>query len=192
MKCKATHPEVCDTGTQIASDVGSIANSPNGRHDLRPSRAFQPPGRTIPEGNAYPSPGLPSGALATPGPRPKRRFIPEGNAYGGPCFDSARENDAPSWPHHASGRTRSAAPRKHPAPGLCNPFRIESCLGPVTRGSHVPWQPRARVYKSFRLDPAPNVFCWAKPSFVSLVSSTTRSRLQPHGLRPTVVEVTKH
>ena len=30
MQTKATHPEVCDAGRGIASDVGSMTNSPNG------------------------------------------------------------------------------------------------------------------------------------------------------------------
>jgi hypothetical protein len=30
MKSLATHPEVCDAGTEIASDGGSTTNSPNG------------------------------------------------------------------------------------------------------------------------------------------------------------------
>jgi hypothetical protein len=45
---------------------------PKQPHVPRPSRAMEPPGRTIPEGNAYPSPGLPSGAPATPGTMPKK------------------------------------------------------------------------------------------------------------------------
>jgi len=44
---------------------------PKRRHVSRPSRKLEPPGRTIPEGNAYPSPGLPSEAPATPGTIPK-------------------------------------------------------------------------------------------------------------------------
>jgi hypothetical protein len=71
-----TLAQVCGSGTQITSDGGSIANSRNDPtkrpHVQRPSRALQPPGRTIPEGNAYPSPGLPSEAPATPGPRSPR------------------------------------------------------------------------------------------------------------------------
>ena len=43
---------------------------PKRRHVSRPSRKIEPPGRTIPEGNAYPSPGLPSEAPATPGQLP--------------------------------------------------------------------------------------------------------------------------
>jgi hypothetical protein len=44
---------------------------PKRRHVSRLSRKLEPPGRTIPEGNAYPSPGLPSEAPATPGTIPK-------------------------------------------------------------------------------------------------------------------------
>ncbi len=55
---------------------------------------------------------------------------------------------------YAPGPTQSAAPRGHPISGLCNPYRIEFCLGLVTRGSHVPWQPRARICKTFRLAPS--------------------------------------
>ena len=47
---------------------------PKRRHDPQPSRALHTPGRTIPEGNAYPSPGLPSEAPATPGPCPPTSF----------------------------------------------------------------------------------------------------------------------
>jgi len=30
MKSQTTHPEVVDTGTEIASEMGSMTNSPNG------------------------------------------------------------------------------------------------------------------------------------------------------------------
>jgi hypothetical protein len=47
MKSLATHPGVCDAGTEIASDVGSIANSPIGltfhdppAHSNRPAETF--------------------------------------------------------------------------------------------------------------------------------------------------------
>ena len=99
---------------------------------------------------------------------------------------------APRGTVHALGPTQPAFPRKHPALGLCNPYRIEFCLGTVTRGSHVPWQPRARICKSFRLVSTLDVFCWAKPSFVSHVSSTTTCRQRHQGPRFIVGEVTRH
>jgi len=149
--------------------------------------AHKSAGRIIPDGNAYPSPGLASEALATPGLRPKRHFIPEGNAYGGPAFDSARDKDPlrgramPRGPRFVPYAIR--LPARSPRPGLCNPYRIEFCLGSVTRGSHVPWQPRARICKSFRLVPAPDVFRLARPNFGSVVGSTTDSRPRPHDPR---------
>jgi hypothetical protein len=93
-------------------------------------------------------------------------------------------------------------PARSPRPGLCNPYRIEFCLGSVTRGSHVPWQPRARICKSFRLVPAPNVFCQSQAcsSHERILRSRAEFRFPP-GLddrfpqtspRPTVVQVTKH
>ncbi len=123
-------------------------------------RAHQPPGRTIPEGNAYPSPGLPSGAPATPGQLPKSESFLKGMHMG----DLASTRLVITIPvvarttPHGPGPMQSAPPRKHPAPGICNPYRIESCVGPVTRGTHVAWQRRARICKSFRLVPAPTLF----------------------------------
>jgi hypothetical protein len=70
-----------------------------------------------------------------------------------------------------------------PARPVANSFRVEPMGGTVTRGRHVPCQPRARIGKSYRLVPDPAVFCWARPSFVSLVSSTTNSRQRPHDPR---------
>jgi hypothetical protein len=58
-------------------------------------------------------------------------------------------------------------PARSPRPGICNPYRIESYYGPATRGSHVPWQPRARICKSFRLVPALDVFRWARAIRIS-------------------------
>jgi len=55
---------------------------PKRPHVPRPSRALQPPGRTIPEGNAYPSPGLPSEAPATPGAMPKSASFLKGMHMG--------------------------------------------------------------------------------------------------------------
>jgi hypothetical protein len=190
MRYKVTHPEPCDAGTQIASDGGSIANSPNGptfdnppAHSNHPAEPFLKGMHTLARGCPSAAPGYPGSAP------PQERFIPEGNAYGGPGFDSARENDflrgrtmprVPRFGHYAVRR-----PARSPRPGLCNPYRIEFCLGPVTRGSHVPWQPRARICKSFRLVPALDVFRWASPNFGSFLGSTTDSRQRPHELRST-------
>ena len=74
-------------------------------------------------------------------------------------------------------------PARSPRPGIGNPYRIEFCLGSVTRGSHVPWQPRARICKSFRLVPALDVFRWARPNFGFVVGSTADSRPRPHDPR---------
>ena len=43
---------------------------------------LEPPGRTIPVGNAYPSPGLPSEAPATPGTMPKNGSFLKGMHMG--------------------------------------------------------------------------------------------------------------
>ena len=105
MKSLATHPEVCDAGTAIASDGGSMTNSPNGptihappAHSNRPADPFLK--------------GMYPGDLAS------TRFVKTIPCVAAPCRTV-----------HAPSRTKSAAPRKHPARGLCNPYRIESCLG---------------------------------------------------------------
>ena len=69
---------------------------------------------------------------------------------------------------------------RSPRPGICNPYRIEFCPGTVTRGSHVRWQPRARICKSFRLVSALDVFRWVGPNFGSILGSTTDSRTRLH------------
>jgi hypothetical protein len=89
--------------------------------------------------------------------------------------------------HHPPRVTRNPQPRAvTPPPGICNPYRIEFCLGPVTRGSHVPWQPRARICKSFRLVPDPPVFHCVGPNCGSIVGSPTTSPHPSHatGLTP--------
>ncbi len=96
---------------------------PKRSDDLRPSRALEPDGPTIPEGNAYPSPGLPSGALATPGGRPPNGAAFLKGMHRGTCFRLGSPINAPSSSHHTAnialpgptspGPTQSAAPRKH-------------------------------------------------------------------------------
>jgi len=114
-------------------------------------------------------------------------------------FDSACEQDPLGGRAMPRGRHSGPYEIRHPArsprPGLCNPYRIEFCLGSVTRGSHVPWQPRARICKSYRLVPAPSVFRCAGPKFGSVVGSPTTSPhrshvtgFTPHGL----LRVTHH
>ena len=67
-KSKATHPEVCDAGTEIASDLGSMTNSPKGPTFLHPPAHSNHPVETFLKGM---HPLLPSGAPATPGKIPK-------------------------------------------------------------------------------------------------------------------------
>jgi hypothetical protein len=108
MKSLATHPEVCDAGTAIASDGGSMTNSPNGptihdppAHSNRPAEPFLKGVHTLARG-CQAKRWLPRVRA------PQDRFIPEGNVYGGPGFDSVRENDP------LRGRTMPHGPRSEP------------------------------------------------------------------------------
>jgi len=141
-----------------------------------------------------PWPGVAQRSAGYPGSDPQERFIPVGNASG----DLASTRLLKTTVHRA--RTSPPGPRfgphvtRHPAqvprPGLCNPYRIEFCLGSVTRGSHVPWQPRAMVSKSFRLAPAPGSLPLGQAQFRLPLGRD--ERLPQKSPRPTFVDVTKH
>jgi hypothetical protein len=92
-----------------------------------------------------------------------------------------RARTSPHGPRFGPHVTRH--PAQVPRTGLCNPYRIDFCLGSVTRGSHVPWQPRA-------MDPSPSdllrprgLFRWSKPNFDSRLGATTDAPKSPHDPR---------
>jgi len=134
-----------------------------------------------------PWPGVAQRSAGYPGSDPPERFIPVGNASG----DLASTRLLKTTVHRA--RTSPTGPRfgphvtRHPAqvprPGLCNPYRIEFCLGSVTRGSHVPWQPRAMVSKSFRLAPAPGSLPLGQAQFRLPLGRDERLPKSPHDPR---------
>ena len=66
----------------IRFQCGFDREFPKRPHVPRLSRAHEPPGQIIPEGNAYPSPGLPSEAPATPGTMPKKGSFLKGMHMG--------------------------------------------------------------------------------------------------------------
>jgi len=109
-------------------------------------------------------------------------------------FDSTCEKDSRRGRAMPLGRNTGPDATRHPArsprPDICNPYRIEFCLGSVTRGSHVPWQPRARISKSFRLAPAPGSIPLGQAQFLfPLGRDDRRPQESP---RPRVVDVKKH
>jgi hypothetical protein len=130
MKSLATHPEVCDAGTEIVSDGGSTTNSPNGPTIHDPLAHSNHPAEPFLKGMHTLARGCPAELWLPRVRAPQDRFIPEGNAYG----DLASTRLVKTIPYvaascptvHASGRTQSVASRKHPARGICNPYRIES------------------------------------------------------------------
>jgi len=108
----------------------------------------------------------------------------------------------PWCPHHTARSTRSGPhttrpPAQAPHLGIGNSFRMEFCLGPVTRGSHVPWQPRGQNM------PVPQTCSVPEPILLSQAEFRVPRELNDkfalpaprstnHGSRSTVVEARKH